>query len=346
MSAQSFMAGLYPAGTGPTILDSITTDNDKKKHLNPPYSNLVDQPADSNSVQNRYQPVPIRTLQNQYDGALYIHGNVCKNSVQWRNNAANGSLFTEYRQFFNKQFQDFEKLFSTYGFKASSSNLATLYEWLDVLQCNLWNNEPVQDDASKVVPTPFFSDLLKYIDDGHKPKFTILFAHDTTINTVLQGLNLVSYQCVIDFIKNCFRPIDRKVCITEDTDFASNVVFELVTKGDKKYIQIKYNGVYQKICDQSNTYCELTDFQNRVKSFIVTDYDAQCGNPIPQTPTRKPEQTVKQSDNSAPGRSIALIVIFGVLFGITMVIAFYFYKSSRKFKQHMSSKQEKEITTV
>ncbi|KAL4453074.1 hypothetical protein ABPG74_015305 [Tetrahymena malaccensis] len=382
MSAQSFMAGLYPAGTGPVILDSIINDNDKKKHLDPPYTNLVNQPSDKNSITNQYQPVPIRTVQNQYDGSLYIHGNACKNSVQWRNDAANGPLFTEYRQFFDQQFKEFEAIFQSQGFKASTSNLSTLYEWLDVLQCNLWNDNPAQDDASKafysnsdlskkikaavhlqfylnffltdqqkkVVPTPFFSDLLKYVDDSYKTKFTILSAHDTTINTVLQGLNLVSYQCVIDYIKNGYQPVNGKVCITEDTDFAANVIFELVTKDSKKYIQVKYNGVYQKICDQSNTYCELSEFQKFVNSFIVTDYDAQCGNPIPQTqnptPQPQPEQTVRESDNSAPGWSIALIVIFGVLFGITMVIAFYFYKSSRRIKQYMSAKQEKEITTV
>ncbi|EAR98237.1 histidine phosphatase family (branch 2) protein (macronuclear) [Tetrahymena thermophila SB210] len=378
MSAQSFMAGLYPAGTGPTISATITSDNDKVKHLNPPYSNLAAQPGDNNSVANAYQPVPIRTVQNKYDGALYIHGNACQNSIQWINDAANGPLFKEYRQFFDKQFQDFEKLFSKYGFQASSSTLSTLYEWLDVLQCNLWNDNPAQDDSSKsfyadadlskkikiavnlqfyfsyflteqqkkVVPTPFFSDLLKYTGDTHKPIFTVLSAHDTTINTVLLGLNLVNYQCLIDYIKNDYKPVNGKVCITQDTDFASNVVFEIVTKDNKKYIQVKYNGEYQKICDQSQTYCELTDFQNRVNQFIVPDYDVQCGNPIPQTQNLQTQQTVGESDNSAPGWSIALIVIFGVLFSITMVVAFYFYKSSRRFKQYMSAKQEKEITTV
>ncbi|KAL4507966.1 hypothetical protein ABPG72_021339 [Tetrahymena utriculariae] len=246
MSAQSFMAGLYSAGTGPTILSSITSDNDKKKHLGPPYKKLATQPGDNNSVQNSYQPVPIRTVQNQYDGALYILGNA-------------------------------------------------------------------------FVSTPFFSDLLKYIDNPHKPIFTVLSGHDITIDTVLQGLNLVSYQCFIDYINNRYNSVDGKVCFTDSTDFASNVIFELVTKDTKQYVQTKYKGVLLKICDQTNTYCEFSDFQNRVKSFIVPDYDVQCGNPIPQIQTQNPtpqsEQTIRESNNSTPGWSIALIVIFGVLFG-------------------------------
>jgi hypothetical protein len=48
--------------------------------------------------------------------------------------------------------------------------------------------------------------------------------------------------------------------VSEYPEFASNMRFELWEIDGVKYVKIKYNGQYMKICSQKYQECPFTDF--------------------------------------------------------------------------------------
>jgi len=85
-------------------------------------------------------------------------------------------------------------------------------------------------------------------------------AHDTTMGSVLTGLNFTSTQCIID--KYLGKNITEKVCIDAYPHFASNIIFELWKRSDNStYIKVKYNGNDMPICNKDNNICEYAEFK-------------------------------------------------------------------------------------
>ncbi|KAL4453129.1 hypothetical protein ABPG74_015360 [Tetrahymena malaccensis] len=317
MSAQCLLAGLYPAQSGDQIPDDIL--NNKKELLDVNFklrgNTPVNQIADKFPIQNGYQSIPIHVVERSRDKILLGYGDTCPEEEKWNPENQQSEDWKRITSEFKDQIQRFATIFKL---DATKLDLYTVYNYMDIIIAQQYENSQnipaeYQNDAQlqfdmeilynlrihlslyktplqkRTTVTPFLNNLVQVLSDKvsnpkNKLKGYFLSAHDTTVNMVLQGLNLTSWECIEQsFMKTLPK---GTFCNFSPTRYGANLIVELRQDKatTKNFIMVRYNGEYQMICDQTTQYCDLDEFKNRVANFVVPNYDEICN---PDT-TEKP----------------------------------------------------------
>ncbi|KAL4497180.1 hypothetical protein ABPG72_019500 [Tetrahymena utriculariae] len=312
MSAQCLLAGLYPAQSGDMIPDDIL--NNKKDLLNVDFklrgSTAVTQIADKYPIQNGYQSIPIHVVERPRDKILLGYGDTCPEEEKWNPENQKSEDWQRITQEFQPQINKFAKIFNL---DISTLDLYTVYNYMDIIIAQQYAGMKLPDDYTndaqlqydleifynlrihlslyktplqkRTTVTPFLNNLVQVLSDKvsnpkNKLKGYFLSAHDTTVNMVLQGFNLTSWECIEQtYMKTLPK---GTYCNYGPTRYGANLIVELRQDktSSKNFIMVRYNGEYQKICDQTSQYCDLDEFKDRVAKFVVPNYDEMCGQKV------------------------------------------------------------------
>ncbi|EDK31768.2 histidine phosphatase family (branch 2) protein (macronuclear) [Tetrahymena thermophila SB210] len=300
-SAQSFLQGLYPQDTGPQIPQNIA---DQTQYLFPPHerpSNFKPYKG-SESIQNRIQPIPIHTVEFNRDKFLLNAESDCWKLESIRKQYQEIEMNKQIN-FFQEELNQFLKIVQD---KDLLLDMVQIHKYIDGLICNEFNglelpkdwkeNKQFQkkmkdiytlvfhlyyfgnEEATRLSITPYFKQIMKFIDDKinlKQPiKYYALFTHDVTIVNILNALKLASWQCIKQNIINNQVSPD---CVHYDSDFASDILLEVrYHKSTQQYIVVTlFNGEVIEL-KRGQKYLSLDEFRNILLSQIVDDYDQIC----------------------------------------------------------------------
>ncbi|EAR86980.1 histidine phosphatase family (branch 2) protein (macronuclear) [Tetrahymena thermophila SB210] len=337
MSAQCLLAGLYPAQSGDQIPDDILTNRQDLLNINFKLrdSSTVPQITEKYPVQNGYQSIPIHVVERPRDKILLGYGDTCPQEEIWNPENQKSDEWKRITQEFQPQINKFAKIFNL---DVSTLDLFTVYNYMDIIIAQQYQNMPLPADYTndaqlqedmevlynlrihlslyktplqkKTTVTPFLNNLVQVLSDKvsnpkNNQKGYFLSAHDTTVNMVLQGLNLTSWECIEQTYMKTLPA--GTFCNYKPTRYGANLIVELRQDktSSKNFIMIRYNGEYQKICDQTTQYCDLDEFKNRVANFVVPNYDEICG--LTST-TSSNEKSAYSSSNYLKYSIIAVII--------------------------------------
>lgn len=289
MSAMSQLYGLYPLGTGSTIPFKIYDSN----LWYPPY-NIERSDFDSllnESLPYQFQPIPIH---------VFNENNILYQECPNREKIAKERLESKEVKTLNKEIQEnMLELANSYNLTKEDLNIESVKGIYDVYQnylyagfdipisvtSDLYTNMSFIYDITyqilylgnerqkKIESSQFLKELITLFDNKlkgiEKMKWIMYSAHDTTLLSILAGLNLTNYECLLEYRKENKKP-DLN-CFSYPT-YASNLFFELFQNDltDEYYVKIKYNGNIIKEFSYVN-------FHSYLNERIVSDYDSLCG---------------------------------------------------------------------
>lgn len=109
-------------------------------------------------------------------------------------------------------------------------------------------------------------------------KWFMLSAHDTNLLIHMSFLNLSNSDCQFE---KYFNGSTTALNCNNYTEFASNLILEMIqddNSGDY-YVKLRYNGVYQYMCDNNQLNCSYLEFRQRVLNPLYPDdqYKQLCG---------------------------------------------------------------------
>ncbi|KAL4438068.1 hypothetical protein ABPG74_016847 [Tetrahymena malaccensis] len=296
-SAQSFMLGLYPIGTGfqiPTGVKSELlsppsfTNSDSDKEL------LNENFANNQALPSGFYPYPIHSLGN-HDHILNPPCPAEDEIVEKQYKKAEKQIQEE----INKYTQEIHTITKKLGIKGNyvAKNITKIqdiintqkyrgidygiteeeYQLVMYLKAYVKILQQFTFDYSRLISSPLFNYIFSHFDnkinDKTSLKMIIESTHDSQIMPMLVMLQLINADCLkADYdneTNNCqkFPP------------FASNFIFELYSVAKDEFeIQIKYNGNYIKVCGDK-IFCSYKEFKNQILKKLVSmeDYPNQCG---------------------------------------------------------------------
>eukprot|EP00828_Plagiopyla_frontata_P010535 TRINITY_DN15648_c0_g1_i1.p1 TRINITY_DN15648_c0_g1~~TRINITY_DN15648_c0_g1_i1.p1 ORF type:complete len:186 (-),score=42.13 TRINITY_DN15648_c0_g1_i1:9-566(-) len=134
-----------------------------------------------------------------------------------------------------------------------------------------------------MVTTNFFQEIQKHFDNkinqtNDTLKFIFYSAHDTTVQSILAGLNLSNYQCQYDLYN--LGSTDFPTCMKEYPQYATSMLFELYydTELEEYLIKILYNGEYLNICNRNSTVCLYQEFSELLSGSELNNFEQICKN--------------------------------------------------------------------
>ena len=99
-------------------------------------------------------------------------------------------------------------------------------------------------------------------------KWFMISAHDTNLVEIMPALNISSVECISDLFY--YNKTDIYNC-ESFPPFASSLIIELYEVTDEYYnVKMKYNGVYQSMCDSEYKICPYNEFRQRILNYILT----------------------------------------------------------------------------
>ena len=109
--------------------------------------------------------------------------------------------------------------------------------------------------------------ILNYLENAAEPnttsklKWLMLSGHDANLMSMMVGLNITSYQCLLDkYFKNQTSELN---CYPRPY-FASSLIIELHEVDQEILIGIKFNGEYINMCERNEKFCSYGEFRERV----------------------------------------------------------------------------------
>ncbi|KAL4471649.1 hypothetical protein ABPG74_008542 [Tetrahymena malaccensis] len=301
VSAQSFLQGLYPQDTGPQIPLNIANNTE---YLLPPHKRPSKFKSYSGfeSIQNRLQPIPIHTIEINRDNFLLNAESDCLKLQNIRKQFQENEM-NKLKDFFKQELSQFLNIVQVNDLQL---DMVQIHKYIDGLICNEFNglelpnawkqNKLFQkkmkdiytlvfnvyyfgnEEATRLSITPYFKQVLKFIDDKinlKQPiKFYGLFTHDVTIVNILNAFKLASWQCIQQNILNNQVSPD---CAHYDSDFASDILFEVrYHQSTQQYLVVAlFNGEVIEL-KKGQKYLALDEFRNILLQQIIDDYDKVC----------------------------------------------------------------------
>ncbi|CAD8189018.1 unnamed protein product [Paramecium octaurelia] len=297
MSALSNLQGMYPMGTGPKVNPNLD-----HSYLLPP-NEITFEDMGNEAIPGLLQVVPVHVREKKAD--IYLRGYdpvACPRNEEIINSNVNSKLYHEINLKSQPLILD---LAEQLGIDASLLNITNLYEYQDTFDSCEFNGyslpklkestkaqmkllqylyfsleHNIDFDQARLLATPFFTKVLDNMENVlnklTKHKFRIFSAHDTTVELILNALNLTTVEC----LKQVYfkQEVSNKNCIYTFPGYASNIIFELYKKQgleDQYYVQVLYNGTVMPICN--NKYkCDYEEFTSIIQFQNVKNYEEEC----------------------------------------------------------------------
>ncbi|EGR32672.1 hypothetical protein IMG5_074820 [Ichthyophthirius multifiliis] len=298
-SAQSFMIGLYPLGTGVKLMENIPLESFLPTYQQVNQQNqyqYIKQMDDNFASPSGIYPFSIHT-QGDNDNILNPPCPLLKNK--------NRIIVNREEKKFNEEYKKYEKIVQKIAKSIKTNqkfNIQNITKLYDVILCQKYMGydyeisqqefdtiqylkayskllSTFKTENCKLIITPYLQFLVQQFDSKIKNqnyhKFIVSSAHDSQILPLMVILNLINLDCVYnDFNHN------KKSCEIIPS-FSSNLIFELYQNEQDNYvIMVKYNGQYVNLpcgSKNNNKLCYYYDFRQFIENSIVNNYNQQCG---------------------------------------------------------------------
>lgn len=165
------------------------------------------------------------------------------------------------------------------------------------------------------------------VDDPYLEKLAVFSGSDNLLTSLLWVVGNLDAACYTRHL-NSSTSLDK---CPKMPNFASNVIFELVSSTDSYFVKVRYNGNYLRVCPLNPDVpidtlaklgfpCELDEFLKIVLGRIENDWRVACGIPN-ETPKDNYSQTVTIM-------VVFLIVFFGLTLLTVVFVMCYYTKAS------------------
>ena len=137
------------------------------------------------------------------------------------------------------------------------------------------------ENIAKLMHTPIFQEIQKLIRDKinspleKKYKFVLFSTHDTTLQIIMNGLNITSPKCLEE--KLLMGKTNAKYCFNQP-EYASVILFRLLRKGSVKelFIEVSYNDQKLDLCPEQGDYCSVDSFFQKLQYSIDPNFESSC----------------------------------------------------------------------
>ena len=305
-SSISQMMGIFELGDGEEI------ENNSEKFYNPPFEKKIKKIDQKNALPKKMQIVPNR---NDRDNLLFESAEACPKLSGLKDKAykvKNEKYSTDFEPLFGELEDNGYSSKDWFGVEHYDFGFANLMcDWVFtrhfavkefivsenlIEQCsyNLYLNDFAVFDDENIFKTSSYNifrlilEKLEIFKGDDKAEIDLkgvfLSGHDDNVSALLLLLKPDNSNCLLEQYKSKFHKNyiqDEKIknekneCFY-DLGYTTNVIIELYEQNSELLINIRFNGKYLKLTDNSND-MKYEDFLNLLKNKIDDDFYNNCG---------------------------------------------------------------------
>ncbi|KRX10564.1 hypothetical protein PPERSA_05384 [Pseudocohnilembus persalinus] len=356
-SAYSQLYGLYPPGTGTTI-DMLVDGED----MLPPFKG-AQQPKglqEREALPNKFQPIPVHvntTVLSWPPEYCANYGEIQQSYYKKENK--------EWFDYINGNYSDtFESLKTLieYDGEIDFDNIEDVWDILVAdlnnarplplgMNANIWQNLTELDtfywffqqngsfEAAQLQNTDLFQQWrtnLQLAKDGKTNglKWAMYSAHDSNVAGAMAGLNLTSWECLID--EWWYNKYNDQINCNQRPYFAASIIMELHNNDGNYQVAVKYDGRYQYLCEKTDIYCDFDEFIERMSNQILDQEQVNnyCNSDnwefyVDQNKQQDNKLAQYLRDNSGGNKFIFFLQIFSL--GLSAFVVYFLikYKNSK-----------------
>jgi len=317
-SAESFLIGLYPPGTGPSLPVKDTTPG---IDLNPPFAGFKGDFHNQSALPEAFN-VPVVQSRYEKNKVLFKVAKYCKQTlaeVKKYQMKSSNRLQAVLKKVAEESLIKFQKMNPSLRKQLENPTLATASRLFDHLNSYQYiNGKPYPNvtadffstltslhtlkvlskaptrDLQLMMTDHIVRDLVTTFDDKlyakHILKIKVYSGHDSNLVPFLRLLGLMSEKCILDKIANAKNTTKeyleaKELSICEETpSFAAAFTFELLTSATSpnspEYFRLLFNEQPVRLCHESD-YCRWNIAKQRLLGmFTAGDFDSICKGKI------------------------------------------------------------------
>ena len=309
MSAESFLLGFFPFGSGPNI-SNLNSELDI-----PPYNISDTLKSNIESLESvaepfNYIPIPIHVIELAQDYLLYsFDSEACPLAPTMKASAQQSEEQIQFQILMNSTLNEIINMTNdtTFNFQNLGKFWETMHcdiyagkqipsKYVDILSnSDLWRNlsfihNYMYFDANagsqkqvQLFSMNYFNEMMGSISNFSQglqtPNLLVYSASDTTMVPLLTALNITNTDCLMS---NFLNQTNISSCVAPD--FAAQLIVEFYNNSDpnQSEIAVYYNDYLQNICSTANGRCSMNGFfevLNTITQYKEFDYYVQqCNN--------------------------------------------------------------------